>query len=183
VNRGSGVNRDSGVNRVRPARRIDTERLILQPIPLPTARALLVGSPLPGLIVGSGWPQPATLAALAMDVAADDESRTGWLIVMRETGEVIGDCGWRGGPDSAGDAELGYLLATPFRRNGYGAEAVDGLIRWCGPQPGVRRLVASVLPGNTASRRLLTALHFTLLGADGDHLRYGLLPGSISVGR
>lgn len=168
-----------------PNRRIETERLVLQPIPLATARALVAGLPVPGLIAGPGWPQPDTMAGLALDVAAADlaaaelaaadlaaDARTGWFVVLRATGEVIGDCGWRGGPNGSGDAELGYGLAAPVRGHGYGAEAIGALAAWCARQPGVRRLIADVLPGNTPSRRLVEGLGFTLLGTYGDHLRY-----------
>ncbi|MEP6463844.1 MAG: GNAT family N-acetyltransferase [Frankiaceae bacterium] len=154
------------------SRRIETARLVLEPIPLATAQALVAGRSVPGLIAGSGWPKPDTLDGMAMDVAADDEHRTGWLIVLRDTGEVIGDCGWRGGPDAAGDAEVGYGLAAPFRGQGYGTEALAGLVRWCSWQPGLRRLVAEVLPGNTPSRRLLEGAGFVLLGSVDGHLRY-----------
>lgn len=127
---------------------------------------------MPGLVAGAGWPQPDTLAGLAMDVAAGEQSRTGWFIVLRSSGEVFGDCGWRGGPDAAGEAEIGYGLAAPWRGHGYGTEAIGGLLRWCTAQPGVRRLVAGVMAGNEPSRRLLARLGFEPAGVEGGYQRY-----------
>ena len=153
-------------------RRIETARLVLEPIPLASARALLGGCPVTGLVAAPGWPSADTLHGLALDVATEDPSRTGWFVTLAGTGQVIGDCGWRGGPDCNGDAELGYGLAAPFRGFGYGTEAVGGMVRWCATQPGVLRLIAEVRPGNTPSRRLLERLGFALIEAGGEHLRY-----------
>lgn len=155
-------------------RRIDTPRLTLDPVPLGAAYALLRGQPVRGLRAAPGWPQADTLAGLGLDVALGDPARTGWFIRLRTDGAVIGDCGWRGGPDPNGEAELGYGLAAPFRGQGYGAEAVGGLAGWCAAQPGVRRLVARVLPANVPSRRVLIRLGFVLDGPDGEYLRYYL---------
>lgn len=150
---------------------------MLEPIPPASAAALLAGAPVPGLIAAAGWPQPDTLDGLAMDLAIEaapgEPSRTGWFIVLRASGEVIGDCGWRGGPDSDGAVEIGYGLAGPSRAQGYGTEAVGALLRWCTAQPGVRQVVAEVLPGNDPSRALLERLGFVLAGGDGEYLRYG----------
>lgn len=167
-------------------RRLETPRLMLEPIRLATARALLDGSPVADLVAGPGWPQPDTLNGLRMDVAtadavADGAERTGWFVVLRQTGQVIGDCGWYGGPDEQGDAELGYGLAAPFRGQGYGTELVRALVGWCAGQPGVRRIVAEVLPGNTPSRRVLAAAGFTEIVASGDHLRYAWSVPAASV--
>ncbi len=137
-----------------------------------SAAALLAGSPVPGLVAGAGWPPPDTLDALTMDLATGDQSRTGWFIILRSSGEVIGDCGWRGGPDSAGEAEIGYGLAAPWRGRGYATEAIGGLLQWGTGQPGVRRLVAEVVAGNEPSRRLLTRLGFEPAGTGGAYQRY-----------
>lgn len=153
-------------------RTIETARLRLQPVDLGSARALLAGRP-SGLRAGAGWPHADTLDGLGMDVRAGDPDNTGWYVVLRSTGEVIGDCGWKGGPDAAGEAEIGYGLAAPYRRRGYGVEAVAGLVDWCERQPGVRRLVAEVLSDNTASRRLLERTGFTVVEVRADgYLRY-----------
>lgn len=155
-------------------RRLHTERLILDPIPLAVAQALIAGRPVPSLRAGPGWPGADTFGGLRLDAALGDEERTGWFILLRSTGEVIGDCGWRGGPDFRGEAEIGYGLAAPYRGRRYGSEAVAALVAWCRGQPGVRRLSARVLPDNTPSRRLLAGLGFRPDGADGEHLRYVL---------
>ncbi len=46
------------------------------------------------------------------------------------------------------------------------------LAGWALAQPGCRRLVAHVLPGNVASRRLLERVGFTEVGRAGEELVY-----------
>lgn len=154
-------------------RRLVTARLILEPIRLAVAAAVLAGTD-SGLRFGRGWPHDDTCPALQLDLATGDEARTGWFVTLGDTCEVIGECGWRGGPDPAGDAEIGYGLAAPYRGFRYGTEAVAAMVGWCVRQPGVRRLVARVLPGNTPSCRLLEGLGFTRDGRDAEYDRFVL---------
>jgi ribosomal-protein-alanine N-acetyltransferase len=145
--------------------RLHGPELTLVPAPHDVAVAVVAGqdtaAPLGrlGLRAGRGWPHAGTadaLRPLAEHGAPGDDG--GWLICRGE--EVVGDCGWRGGPDPDGDVTLGYALAPPVRRQGLGTEAVAVLAAWAERQAGVRRLVADVQVGNEASRRLLSRLGF-----------------------
>lgn len=136
-------------------------------VPVPHAVAVAVCSDAPvdaaleprGLRAAAGWPHADTADALRpLAEHGNDGDDGGWLVVV--DGAVVGDCGWRGGPDAAGDVELGYGLAVPSRGQGLGLEAVALLVAWVEQQPGVRRVVARVLAGNEASRRLLRRLGF-----------------------
>jgi ribosomal-protein-alanine N-acetyltransferase len=112
-----------------------------------------------GLIAVDDWPHADTAEALRpMAEHGGPSSDGGWLVVA--DGQVVGDCGWRGGPDADGDVEIGYGLAPSARGQGLGTEAVGILVAWAEQQPGVRRVVARVQAGNTASLRLLHRLGF-----------------------
>ena len=63
----------------------------------------------------------------------------GWFVTLEDV--VIGDCGIHHEPDDKGDVELGYGLARPYRRRGYGTEVAVGLSRWLLDQDDVRRVV------------------------------------------
>jgi ribosomal-protein-alanine N-acetyltransferase len=141
-------------------------RVSLVPVPRELARRVVDGhDPAPalapmGLRRGAGWPHADTADALRpLAQHGTDGGDGGWLICLDS--EVVGDCGWRGGPDGAGDVLLGYGLARPARRQGLGTEAVALLCAWAEQQPGVTRLVADVHLDNSASRRLLRRLGFT----------------------
>jgi RimJ/RimL family protein N-acetyltransferase len=145
--------------------RLTGPQVTLVPVPIELARAVVAGTPVDpavaglGLRVGAGWPHadtPDALRPLAEHGTAGDDG--GWLVVAG--GAVVGDCGWRGGPDPAGDVLIGYGLAVPSSGRGLGTEAVALLCAWAERQPGVRRIVAEVHADNAASRRLLRRLGF-----------------------
>jgi RimJ/RimL family protein N-acetyltransferase len=156
--------------------RLSGERVTLVPTPHAVAAAVLHGDPAAGLadlrlIAAHGWPHDDTvdgMRGLADHGAPGDES--GWLITV--DGEVVGDLGWFGGPDPHGDAEIGYGLAPGARGRGIGTEAVGLLCAWCERQPGVRRVIARVLPGNEQSWRVLTRLGFVQDGDEPPYHRY-----------
>jgi len=126
------------------------------------ARRIVAGD-LDGLAAVPGWPHADTLDGLRMDAehAADDRA-TGFLVLLVETGEIIGDAGWKGGPDASGTAEIGYGLAASVRGIGLGGELVGLLARWALDQPGCTRVEAEVLDDNLPSRRALERHGFTV---------------------
>lgn len=151
-----------------------TERLELLPVEHAVAVALAAGRET-GLRHAPGWPHADTLDAVrgyAEHGAPGDDG--GWLATRREDGAVVGDLGWRGGPDAGGEAEIGYGLAAPSRGRGYGTEAVGAMVAWCLRQPGLSALTARVELGNTASRRLLERLGFAVRGTEGIEVVYAL---------
>lgn len=155
-----------------PRRSIVTPRLVLEPLSLAAARAILA-SDLAQLRPGAGWPTADTRSALGAAATAEAAGvDLGWLVRHRESGQVIGDCGWKGGPDEEGTAEIGYGLAPPWRGQRYGTEAVGALADWALAQPACRRLVAEVLADNLASRRLLERLHFSVTRVDAPYVWY-----------
>ena len=143
--------------------RLRTVRLTLVPLSLAEAAAVLDGT-WPGER-GAGWPQPETFAALGAVLARDAAPTYCWLVRVRGTGAAepaIGELGLKGAPSPAGEAEIGYSLARPWRGKGLGGEAVAALVGWAEQRPDLRRLRAEVHPDNLPSRRLLEALGFRL---------------------
>lgn len=140
----------------------------------PALAAAVVDGDLTDLQRAPGWPTADTLDGLRIGLAgtAPGEPDLGWFVVRRDTGEIIGDCGWKGGPDPTGTAEIGYGMAAPLRGRGYGGEAVGGLASWALSQPGCRRLTAEVRTENLPSRRLLERLGFTLWRSEPPHVWY-----------
>jgi ribosomal-protein-alanine N-acetyltransferase len=155
-------------------------RLRLERVGLARARALAAGD-LSGVDPAQGWPHDDTLDAVRMDAEhAAGDADTGFLAVLVETGQVVGDAGWKGGPDDTGTAEIGYGLAAPYRGRGLGTELVALVSAWALAQPGVRRLSAEVLVGNEPSARALLRNGFTAVGRRADMLlfvRDGSQPG------
>jgi RimJ/RimL family protein N-acetyltransferase len=150
---------------------IETRRLVLVPLAVETARAILAGD-LSVVESAEGWPHADTLDALPMAVKSDAPWPV-WLVTLDEL--VIGECGTVGPVDGAGDVEIGFGLAAEHRGVGYGTELVEALSQWLLRQPGIRRVVArEVLADNKPSRRALERAGFSLERSDGGLVWYAL---------
>ncbi len=77
---------------------------------------------------------------------------------------VVGEAGFHGPPDGDGQVEIGYMVVTAYRRRGFAAEAVTGLLGWAAQQHGISRVVAFVDPLNSPSIGLLRKLGFYQAG-------------------
>ena len=153
---------------------LEGSRIRMERTGVKRARALAVGD-LSVVRAAEGWPHADSLSAIRADAehAVTDE-QTGFLAVLRDTGEVVGECGWKGGPDASGTAEIGYGLAIPYRRQGLGRELVELLVDWALEQPGCTQLIAEVHQSNIASRRVLERLGFTPERVDDPYVTYAL---------
>ncbi len=84
-------------------------------------------------------------------------------IVRAEDDTVVGQCGFHGPPEDSGRVEIGYTVFERFRRNGYAAEAVGGLIDGARGQ-GATGVSATVSANNPPSIGLATKLGFVRYG-------------------
>jgi ribosomal-protein-alanine N-acetyltransferase len=151
-------------------------RIRLDHVGIERARAIVAGD-LSVVDAGEGWPHADTLGPLRMDAehAASDEE-TVLLVLLVDGGQVIGDGGWKGGPDADGGLEIGYGLAAPWRGRGLGTELVALLSARALARPGVTHLHAEVLADNLPSRRALERNGFTVVGDEPPYVRYALRP-------
>jgi GNAT superfamily N-acetyltransferase len=147
--------------------------LVLEPASKELVLAFLAGD-FSAVRPGSGWPVPETTPGSApwrLSIKYDVE--VSWLVVL--DGLVIGDCFTHGGADDAGDIEIGYALAEPYRRRGHGAELVAALSNWLLEHEGIERVVArNVDAANVASRRTLERVGFTVERQDEKLVSYVL---------
>jgi RimJ/RimL family protein N-acetyltransferase len=81
---------------------------------------------------------------------------TYWLIVTPDELYGAGLAGFKGYPDSQGEAEIGYGIDADYRRKGYMTEAVRELIAWAFEEPNCTSIIApGTLKSNVASNRVL----------------------------
>ena len=152
-------------------------RVRLDPIGAERARALLDGEPEPTW--EEGFPLPPLLSSLRRAIdEPDGPVRFGpffaYMIVRRSDGLAVGDAGFHGPPGADGEVEVGYALVPSARGAGLATEAVELLATWARRQPGVKRVVARVDPGNDPSHRVLERLGFEQDGRRGGLTRYVL---------
>ncbi|HEY2520030.1 MAG TPA: GNAT family N-acetyltransferase [Streptosporangiaceae bacterium] len=171
---------------VRPAG-VLAERVELQPVPLGLARIL--AAPATGEAAWPSWahgyPLPGTRIAARMllrgaEAAGDaaDGRIPPWgmfQIVLRGTGEVIGDIGFHGPPDPAGTAEIGYGLVEGHRGRGLAGESAVAVCALAWSRPGVRRIVAQTDQANAPSAGVLRHAGFHDDGT-ADGMRHFSLP-------
>jgi RimJ/RimL family protein N-acetyltransferase len=155
--------------------RLAGERVTLIPVPHELSVAVLAGTGLAeavaalGLTAATGWPHADTADALRPLAEHGGPGPAHGTFLIAVAGELVGECGWFGAPDEAGQVEIGYGLAASARGRGLGTEAVGVLAAWVDGQPGVRRITADALIGNEPSRRVLERLGFR---AEGEHPPY-----------
>jgi RimJ/RimL family protein N-acetyltransferase len=98
-------------------------------------------------------PDRAPLAYRVPQVLADPASNP-WLIrlvVLRETGEIVGYGNFHAPPDDDGMVEIGYSIVESHRGQGYATEVARTMWSYAASHPDVRTLRATVAPDNTAS--------------------------------
>lgn len=153
---------------------LHTERLTLRPLTAATARALQ--TPLP-----NGFPRDDDASVLR---AVEASGADAWgSYVVEHDGVPVGTVGAAGGLSPDGDQELGYGLVPSARGQGLATEAVAAVAAVLERTPGVRRLVAEVQPGNSASMRVLHRLGFVPVagGSEGHQLLARAAPGRPAV--
>lgn len=106
---------------------------------------------------------PAWLAA-AEASGEDDLWIHGCLVLLKQTGEMVGNFGFKGPPDLEGVVEIAYMIEPPHQRQGYATEAAMALTRFALAAEGVRRVRAHTAPEFNASARVLTRCGFEKLG-------------------
>ncbi|MDA2729219.1 GNAT family N-acetyltransferase [Bacillus cereus] len=83
-----------------------------------------------------------------------------WLLVNRNTGELLGHCGLRK-IDETGEIEIMYVLDPEYWGNGYASEAAKTSIQYAKEMMNVKRIIARVKVANENSKKLLRNLGFT----------------------
>src|SRR5580658_4561412 len=122
-----------------------------------------------------GYPLPGTREAgrkfVQQAEAAGDGGNSQWgmfQIILRETGEVIGDIGFHGPPDEAATVEIGYSIVEQYRGLGLAGESAVAICGLAWSRPEVTRIIAQTEEGNAASAGVLRHAGFREDGvADG----------------
>ena len=159
---------------------IRTRRLALRPLPAAAAAALPDGREaaqhLLRATLSAEWPSADLLDVLPLLAAAGPAPVPfgAWVIVERESGTVVGDVGFLGGPGADRTVEIGYSVIPSRRGRGYAAEAARALVDWALEEPQVDAVVAGCEPENSASIRVLEHVGFVRAGELDGQLRWRL---------
>ncbi len=94
-----------------------------------------------------------------------------WGINLRDTGKMIGTCGFTDISLRHRKAEVGYVLNPAYWHKGYASEALSAVIGFGFDTLGLERLEAMYVEGNTASRTVMERCGMTFEGIRRNYLR------------
>jgi len=164
--------------------KLETERLILIPFTIEICRNLINDdfSDLLklGFKKGISWPDEDVIETLPKIINNLSllEAPTGfesWMIIKKDTLEIIGDAGFKGFNYEDENIDLGYGIIKEERRNGYAEEAAKALVKWALSNDIVKEVTANCLVDNLASIKLLQKLNFKETKKDEESIYWSLL--------
>ncbi|SDJ85655.1 GNAT family N-acetyltransferase [Sediminibacillus albus] len=82
------------------------------------------------------------------------------VIIDKSENMIIGDMGFKGGPNGEGIVDIGYSIVPSYRGRGYATEMGKAMVEWALDQPDVKKVMASCDPDNIASIRTLEKIGF-----------------------
>ncbi|MCJ7700103.1 MAG: GNAT family N-acetyltransferase [Anaerolineales bacterium] len=96
-----------------------------------------------------------------------------WGITRKGEGYLLGSCGYYGFQPWYQRASIGYELGRDSWRQGIMTEALRAMIDFGFGDMGLNRIEAVVMPGNTASLKMLEKLGFRKEGLLGEYEKWG----------
>lgn len=161
-----------------------TERLILIPYTIDLCRNILNNDyrdlEMLNLKRGKSWPDADVLDTLPRIINNLNkvECPTGyesWMIIKKDTLEVIGDLGFKGFNSEEENIDLGYGIIKEERRKGYAGEAVNEIIKWAFTNERVKEITANCLTENISSINLLTKFNFKQVKTENGTVYWNLI--------
>jgi [ribosomal protein S5]-alanine N-acetyltransferase len=89
-----------------------------------------------------------------------EENKYEGVIIHKDEQMIIGDMGFKGGPDEEGSMDVGYSMMEAYQGKGYTTEMAKAAVVWGLQQPGVKRITASCSETNLASVGVLEKVGF-----------------------
>lgn len=145
---------------------LNSTRLCLRRLRPADAQALFAYRSLPEVARYQSWESfgPADAARLIADQAQVVENTPGtWVqlaLALRESGEVVGDCGIHFQKDDHRQVELGITLAPAHQGHGLAAEGLASVVGYLFESLEKHRVTATVDADNPAAARLFRRLGF-----------------------
>ncbi len=129
-------------------------------------------------LVPEEWTRDSRWARRRLEQLREDPALQPWLLramVLKGESKMIGQIGFHTRPGepyldelARGGVELGYTVFESWRRQGYAAEAAEGLMGWAQRVHAVSTFVVSISPSNLPSLALALRLGFERVGSHMD---------------
>lgn len=92
----------------------------------------------------------------------------GYLVIDTHAGQAAGTCGFKGGPNAAGEVEIAYGTLPEYEGRGVASAAAAALADIARQRPEATRIIAHTLPESNASCRVLEKAGFQCVGEVSD---------------
>ena len=155
---------------------LETDRLILRGMRVSDAEDMYVYAKRPSVTQYLTW-NPHTDPAETREYLTyvGQRYRTGdfydWAVVDKESGRMIGTCGFTSFNCPHDCAEIGYVLNPDYQGRGLATEAVRRVLEFGFDELGLHRIEAHFMEGNNASRRLMERVGMTFEGYARESMR------------
>ena len=163
------MNREEIVRRFSAMPILETERLILRPMRVSDAADMYDyarGSEVTAYLLWS--PHPSQSYTRDYLKYIEKRYRLGefydWAVVDRESGRMIGTCGFTRFDFPHNIGEIGYVLSPAFHGRGFGTEAAACVLRFGFEELGLHRIEVKFMQGNAASLHVAEKLGMTFEG-------------------
>lgn len=87
-----------------------------------------------------------------------------WILVLKDSGEKIGTCGFHNWDRENNCAEIGYDMQPEFWGKGYMSEALKAILAFAKDKMKVKRIDANIYPDNLGSVKLVERYGFRFNG-------------------
>ncbi len=149
---------------------IETERLVIRSFETTDAPALherVFGDADVMRFIPRGASTSVERTRAAIDRFKSHERDNGfalWAVELRESGELIGDCGLFLVEGRGPEVEVAYHLAKAWWGQGYASEAARACIEFGFRECGLREIIAICFPEHAASRRVMEKAGMRFVG-------------------
>lgn len=103
-----------------------------------------------------------------------DEVEWEGLIIHKEDKLIIGDMGFKGGPNSVSAIDIGYSIVPSYQGSGYATEMGKAMVKWGLRQKNVKKIVATSHPNNIASKRVLEKIGLRIVNSSDKQLQWSI---------
>jgi ribosomal-protein-alanine N-acetyltransferase len=155
---------------------ITGERILLRPFAKRDAQDIYEGARDYAVSRWTFIPRPYTIESAYQFIRIAQKHRRAkkafhHVIVLKETGRVIGGTGLMDYFPKHKRGEVGLWVARKYWGHGYASEALELMLEFCFKEMGLQRVVAGVFVGNDRSQRMVEKAGFTLEGLFRRHIK------------
>lgn len=163
------MNREEIVQKFSKMPTLETERLILRPMRVSDAKDMYHYAKRSDVTTYLLWsPHPSQSYTEEYLRYIEKRYRLGefydWAVVDRQSGRMIGTCGFTRLDFPHNVGEIGYVLSPDFHGRGLGTEAASRVLRFGFEVLGLHRIEVKFMQGNEASLHVAEKLGMTFEG-------------------